>query len=458
MKPIATAPSLTQNSQAVDDYYKCAPILPEHRAAEEPKGRSGFFRFGPDVICYGQNARHAVSPTVAGELFDSSKDVQYGEGSILLPFDVDQVAGNLRYERYEGFSGWQRWIQQSRLRDVYYSLRPLLPVSLRKHVQKAYLRDWKTIPFPAWPVDRSVDLLFENLLVRAMHSLDLQRLPFIWFWPEGYSACAIVTHDVETTAGRDFCNTLMDFDDACGIKASFQVVPEERYEVPKTYLQSIRDRGFEINVQGLNHDGNLFREREHFLKCAEEINRYAKEFDARGFRSPILYRNIEWLRDLTFSYDLTVPNVARLEPQRGGCCTVMPYFLPGGMVELPLTTTEDYSLFNVLNDYSLALWKQQIEIILKSHGLMTFLIHPDYVMSGKAQDTCKELLDEVACLRSEKNVWVPLPREVDVWWRQRNEMDLIPAGSGWKIRGRGSERARIAYACLDRDRLYYEVA
>src|SRR5262249_21351410 len=237
MKPLATVLSLTQNSRAIQDYYKCALILPEFRAIEEPKGHSGFFRFGPDVVCYGQNTRNAVSATVAGELFESARHVQYREETVLLPFDVDQVTDNLRYERYEGFSGWQRWIQQSRLRDVYYSLRPMLPVSLRKHVQKAYLRDWKTIPFPTWPVDRSVDLLFEKLLVFAIRSHDVQRLPFIWFWPEGHSACAIVTHDVETTAGRNFCTTLMDFDDACGIKASFQVVPEERYEVPPAYLQ-----------------------------------------------------------------------------------------------------------------------------------------------------------------------------------------------------------------------------
>ena len=62
---------------------------------------------------------------------------------------------------------------------------------------------------------------------------------------------------------------------------------------------------------------------------------------------------------------MSVPNVAHLEPQRGGCCTVMPYFI-GDILELPLTTTQDYSLFHILGDYSIALWKQQIELILGS--------------------------------------------------------------------------------------------
>jgi hypothetical protein len=446
----------TGQSSAIEEYYRCAPILPEIVSAQQLGGRKGFFRFEHDVVCYGQTVDQTVCPTADGRLVNHFGSAA-ANGSIHLPFSVDDLADNLRYERYEGLSGWQARIQKSSLRDIYYSLRPILSVSLRKYLQKIYLGDWSKIPFPSWPVDRSVDLLFEKVIVLAMRSMGTERLPFIWFWPEGHRACAILTHDVETKAGRDFCSHLMDLDDSFGLKASFQIVPEKRYEVPLSYLQLIRDRGFEVNVQGLNHDGNLFRERGAFLEDAKAINRYARQFAARGFRSPILYRNIDWFQDLDFSYDLSVPNVARLEAQRGGCCTAMPYFLPGGMVELPLTTTEDYTLFHVLNEYSTALWKQQIQIIRESHGLMTFLIHPDYIMSPKAQDIFKELLEEISPLRSEANVWVTLPREVDIWWRQRSQMNLVPQGSGWKIEGAGSDRAKLAYASVSGDRLYYEI-
>jgi hypothetical protein len=266
-----------------------------------------------------------------------------------------------------------------------------------------------------------------------------------------------MTHDVETTAGRDFCDDLMDIDDAFGIKASFQVVPERRYAVPSTYLDTIRERDFEINVQGLDHEGDLFRNRETFLEAAGKINSYARMFEAQGFRSPVLYRNIDWFRDLNFSYDMSVPNVARLEAQRGGCCTVLPYFLPGGMLELPLTTTEDYSLFHILNHYSTTLWKQQMGLILQGHGLMSFIIHPDYVISERGQNAYKELLEEICRLRSDDGVWVTLPREVDRWWRERSEMKLVKKGADWTIEGTGSERARVAYACRDGNGLAYEL-
>jgi hypothetical protein len=252
----------------------------------------------------------------------------------------------------------------------------------------------------------------------------------------------------------------MDIDDQFGIKASFQIVPEKRYSVSDSYLATIRKRGFEVNVQGLDHDGNLFQNRDTFLKSARAINKYALQYDARGFRSPILYRNSHWFQDLDFSYDMSVPNVARLEAQRGGCCTIMPYSLPGGpvrMTELPVTMTEDYSLFHVLNDYSTTLWEQQMSIILKGHGLMNFIIHPDYVTTGRPQDTFRKLLEKMSRLRSDDNVWIPLPREVDRWWRNRNEMNLVPDGRGWKVEGIGSEHARVAYACVEDDRLTYEL-
>jgi hypothetical protein len=50
-----------------------------------------------------------------------------------------------------------------------------------------------------------------------------------------------------------------------------------------------------------------------------------------------------------------------------------------------------------------------------------------------------------------------LPREVAAWWRLRRELDLINDGGGWRIEGKGSERAALAFAVLENDRIVYEV-
>jgi len=367
--------------------------------------------------------------------------------------DVAQAVDNLRYERYVDPAG--RWLEKPWAKGLYYGLRPFLPIPLRKHLQRVYLRGWRELTFPAWPVDRSADLLMERSLIAAMQAAQVERVPFIWFWPCAQTACLIVTHDVETKSGHDSIEALMDIDDAFGIKASIQVVPEKRYVVTPAYLEMIRSRGFEINVHGLDHDGNLFEDRSLFLESARKINEYAVRFGSRGFRSPSMYRNVDWLQDLNFSYDMSVPNVACLEPQQGGCCTVMPFTLPGGVTEIPLTTTQDYTLFHVLNDYSTTLWKEQMGLIAAGHGLMSFVVHPDYILTSRAKPVYTQLLEEFVRLQAESRVWVTLPGEVDNWWRQRSQMNLVAVEGGWRVEGPGSDRATVAYACLEGDRLVY---
>jgi hypothetical protein len=265
-----------------------------------------------------------------------------------------------------------------------------------------------------------------------------------------------MTHDVETIDGRDFCESLMDVDDSFGIKASFQVVPERRYKVPGTYLTSMTLRGFEVNIQDLNHDGRLFDTYEEFQRRTKAINAYAGLFKARGFRSALLYRNVEWLNSLCFEYDMSIPNVAHLEPQRGGCCTIFPY-LVGDILEIPVTTTQDYTLFHILRNYSLDLWREQSSRILERHGVMNFIIHPDYVTGSQEMQVFKDLLAYIAELRAKAGLWIPLPRELNEWWRQRSRMQIVKNGNGWKIVGEGKERAQIAYARLEKGKLVYEL-
>jgi hypothetical protein len=101
------------------------------------------------------------------------------------------------------------------------------------------------------------------------------------------------------------------------------------------------------------------------------------------------------------------------------------------------------------------LWEQQTQQILEHHGLMNFIVHPDYILGDKAQSAYRSLLSLLAGLRRDNGVWIALPREVNRWWRQRDRMKLTPKGEGWSIEGEGSERARIAFASLQGEQLVY---
>jgi hypothetical protein len=265
-----------------------------------------------------------------------------------------------------------------------------------------------------------------------------------------------MTHDVETVASRDFCQTLIGLDRSHGISSSFQVVPESRYPVPDAFLQSIRDGGCEVNVHDLNHDGHLYRDYREFKRRAAKINHYGKAFGAAGFRSGGLYRNLEWYGELDFAYDMSVPTAGHLESQPGGCCTVMPYFI-GEMVEIPVTTTQDYSLFHILKQYSIGLWKSQIDALIRMHGVISFITHPDYLIERRARNCYTELLAHLSGLRAQQAAWIALPKQVNDWWRARSQMTLARGRDGWEIIGAGSERARVAYAALDGEGIVYRI-
>jgi hypothetical protein len=386
-------------------------------------------------------------------LFDIRDRVSIHGNTLHLPFDPDEVVDNLLLERYHPK---RSQVTAGFLHNAYYGLRPLLPVHIRKIFQRYYLSGWKKIPFPRWPVDISVERILEKCLAFMMKAQGLERVPFIWFWPDGHDSCAVVTHDVETELGRDFCPSLMDLNDSFGIKSNFMIIPELRYAVSAEFLAAIRNRGFGIGVHDLNHDGRLFLDQRMFAQRVGAINRYGSQFGAKGFRAGALYRRQEWYQALDFEFDMSVPNVAHLEPQRGGCCTVLPYSI-GKLIELPLTVTQDYAVFHFLRDFSLELWKRQIEIIWQNHGLISILVHPDYIIEKQPAGVYLQLLRYIAELRDRQNVWIPLPREVNDWWRTRNNLRLVHDGSRWSIQGAGSERARIAFACLDGDTVTYRV-
>jgi hypothetical protein len=434
-------------------YFRCPEEYVRVTCVDGLSLQSGYFQFGKDTALFGRLAGHATAARPNAEIHDTAGDVRLEDGFIRLPFDLSEVVDNLHRETY--VEEWRHGVLSS-LSKPYYFMRPLLPVRVRRHLQKLYLRGWDKLAFPRWPVDCSIDNLLERLMVLTLKATGADRIPFVWFWPDGQTGCALMTHDVETEIGRDYCPTLMDIDDSYGIKASFQIVPEERYSVSTEFLEAIRQRHHELAIHDLNHDGHLYKSRQQFVDRAAKINAYGREYKTEGFRAAVLYRKQVWYDELKFAYDMSVPNVAHLDPQRGGCCTVMPYFI-GNILEIPATTIQDYTLFNILNDFSTDIWRQQIEIIAGKFGLMSFIIHPDYVIEARNRAIYEELLQLLVNLRDKKSVWVTTPVEVNRWWRQRAQMRLVSTSNGWAIENPGDGRARIAYASLDGDRIVYEV-
>jgi len=446
--------STTPGDRTFDDYFRTSdPVVAISGGVTSASG-AGYFKFG-GTICYGRPSSGVVAPHLnGGPLPEVLLDDTPRSTTLRLPLDLSEVVTNLRRERYTRTPRPAESIAGSpSLRTLYYAVRPVLGIGVRKHLQRLRLSGWDRIRFPQWPVDASVETLMRNTMALALKTGERSRYPFIWFWPDGAEAGVMMTHDVEGPTGVKFCDALMDLDESYGIASSFQIVPASG---AADLCAAIRGRGFELNLHDWNHDGRLFRDKRLFLERAALINAHARRLGCRGFRSAAMYREQDWFDALEFDYDMSVPNVAHLDPQRGGCCTVMPYFV-GDILELPLTTVQDYSLLHIIGDYSISLWKTQIELILAEHGLISFIVHPDYVKATRANAVYIKLLAHLERLRAQRKLWVALPGEIEQWWRQRNKMRLVRDGAGWRVDGCGSERARVAYAALDSDRVVYQI-
>lgn len=438
-------------ARAFLDYFCCPPECAPFRVAGNLPVKEGFFRFGP-ALCFGKTAAASCS-TPAETLFDAFSTVETSAaGEVRLCFDPTQVVENLRRERYQVDRNRERL-----LRRLYYRIRSVLPSFVRQLLQRYVTRQRRESVFPAWPVDCSVEQIFETLMALAIPAAGEREIPFIWFWPDGNEAALMMTHDVEEKRGVEHCQMLMDLDESFGIKAAFQLIPQGRYQDFEEMAACIRARGFETNIHDLDHDGRLYEHAELFQQRARKINEYARKYGMTGFRAGSMHRNQDWFGMLDFQYEMSVPTVSHLEPQKGGCCTVTPYFV-GGVLELPLTTIQDHGVFYILGERSIDLWKRQIEIISAHHGLISFIIHPDYIVHTRERGLYRELLEYISRLRQERNIWLAVPGDINRWWRERSQMRLVQAGAGWEIRGKGSERAQLAYAGIVDGRVSYRIA
>ena len=291
-------------------------------------------------------------------------------GDTQLPFHVGSAYETLVMERWISAEGaaLPPWALAA-----FYRVRRAIPRRVQLSLRRALIR-YRGVPdFPDWPYDESVRDLLAALA--ATLAAPGQEIRFRWFWPDRARAAIALTHDVESAAGLRNALRIADMEEARGLRSSFNVV-KSWYEIDHGILRELAARGFEIGVHGVWHDRSLFSTRAEFESQQELLREAAAAFGAVGFRSPATYRVPDWLAELPFEYDCTVPLSDPYEPQPGGCCSPWPYFI-GDTVELPWTLTQDHTLFTLLRQRDIELWLGQVERLRDAAGLIQPLTHPD---------------------------------------------------------------------------------
>ena len=363
------------------------------------------------------------------------------DGSVFFPFDPDEVIANYWSERYLQLAGSSRARKLARILMVaYYRVRPLLPRALQIWMRRRVAPIQARARFPRWPIETGLHDFFE-LLLAILADISGDAVPYIAAWPTGHTWALVLTHDVELDAGWRALDPVLELEHAHGLRSSWNLVPL-RYQVSDERVRELIDLGHEVGVHGLYHDGRDLSSVEMLRERLPGMRAAAERWDAVGFRSPALHRRAEWMPLLGFDYDSSSPDTDPFEPQPGGCCTWLPFFNEG-MVELPVTLTQDHTLYVILGHRDEAAWVSKTEFLRDRGGMALLDTHPDYLVSPRVLHAYSRLLERYA---ADPTAWTALPREVSAWWRRRAASRLERDGDGWKVVGPAADEARVAFA------------
>ena len=305
--------------------------------------------------------------------------------------------------------------------QIYYTLRPFIPriaqIALRRQI---VLFKRKRNSF-RWPIDESA-----------------YRLPPNWGgWPKDKKFAFVLIHDVDTLQGVHRCENLMRLEEKLGMRSSFNFVPE-RYQNMPSIRKLLVSRGFEIGVHGLKHDGKLFRSKRIFMKRAKRINQYLRDWKTSGFSSPSMHHNLAWMPMLDIKHATSTFDTDPFEPCPEGVRTIFPFWVKGndlndGYVELPYTLPQDFTLFILMQDSDIRIWKRKLDWIVENNGMALLNTHPDYMKfnGGNCQldqypvARYEELLNYVKD-NYEGQYWQALPEQIAVFW-EKNYKNCAPA-------------------------------
>jgi hypothetical protein len=362
-----------------------------------------------------------------------------GAGGTVLPFDPDELIANLRSERYLSVQRSRGLSLKAFARRAYYRIRPLMPRRCQIAVRRAYSRVQARTAFPRWPVERTLHDLTALVLQRVADAAG-KPVPYIASWPRGRRWALVLTHDVETAAGRDAIEVVRAVEEASGYRSAWNLVPE-RYAVKDSLVERLTAEGCEVGVHGLRHDGRDLESVATLERRLPEMRRWARRWGAVGFRSPATHRVWEWMPKLGFDYDSSYPDTDPFEPMSGGCCSWLPFF-NDGMVELPITLTQDHTLLVILG-LDESVWLEKAKLLRAEGGMALAVVHPDYMRDVAHLRAYARFL---GAFRDDPTVWTPLPREVADWWRRRATTSLRVLDGRWEASGPAREEVAIAFA------------
>ena len=292
------------------------------------------------------------------------------------------------------------------LSDAYYLTKPAIPLKVRLALRSILAKHLRKRNASIWPINEAAG-----------------KVPAMWpGWPEGKKFAFVLTHDVEGKKGLDRSRELAGLEIEMGFRSAFNFVPEGEYRVPESLREFLTGNGFEVGAHDLHHDGSLYRSQRSFRSGTKKINQYIERWGSLGFRSAFMRHNLAWLGEVNVLYDCSTFDVDPFEPQPDGVETIFPFWVSHngqeGYVEIPYTLPQDSTLFLLLKEKTIDIWKHKLDWVAQNGGLALVIVHPDYIsFNGEKQlgeysvQMYRDLLEYVANRYCDQ-CWYTLPKEV----------------------------------------------
>jgi hypothetical protein len=253
------------------------------------------------------------------------------------------------------------------LSRFFYIVKPLIPRDFQLFLRRIIARRKRKRIGAIWPIDPGAG-----------------QSPVGWKgWPNGKKFAVAFAHDVDTQFGHDRCKLLMDLEERMGVRSIFYIVPE-RYHIDKSLIKEIKSRGFGIGIHGLKHDGKLFQSYDIFRKSAVKINEYMRDWKTTYFSSPSMHHRMNWMHYLDMESSTSTFDTDPFEPQSDGIGTIFPFIVTNdendrSFVEMPYTLPQDFTLYVILREKNIDIWKKKLDWIAQNSGLALINTHPDYM-------------------------------------------------------------------------------
>jgi len=141
-----------------------------------------------------------------------------------------------------------------------------------------------------------------------------------------------------------------------------------------------------------------------------------------------MHHNLDWLHDLDIEYDASTFDTDPFEPQSDGTSTIFPFWVRGnsdqkGYVELPYTLPQDFSLFVLMKEKTIDIWKQKLDWIIEQGGMALINTHPgnmnfegdNMALEEYPAQYYEEFLQYIKT-KHKGEYWHALPKHISRFW------------------------------------------